>query len=300
VAPRATIYLAETTTDLREAREDVRRDLVRRGFAVLPGRELSPDVGNFKEHARDLLKRCTMSVHLIGTRYGAIPEGETESREALEAALAAERCAQAGFLRVLWLPARLKAQDARQQALIDFKRTDAAAQHGTELLENSIEDLKTFLEDEHAGKPQEAARPARQGPLRVYVIADSQDVGSEAVSDLVNFLFAQGLEAILSVAGQDETQIREDHLEHLRLCDACLIYCGSAGELWLRAKLNDLRKVLDARSEAVRARAVYLAGSDADYKKRFQTCEALVLRSGAGFSAEALAPFLEQLRRSVP
>lgn len=297
VAPRATIYLAETTSDQREVREEMRRDLVQRGFAVLPDRELPLDAADFKEQVRRFLDRADMSLHLIGERYGSIPEGELESRGALEAAAAAARCSEhPSFLRVVWMPVHLAASEPRQQALIDFLQNDAGSQHRTEVLETRLEDLKTFIDDAQASAARTISRPARQGPLRIYVIADRQDLEAGAVADLERYLFDQGFEVIVSLPGDDEAQTREDHVENLRLCDAALIYYGQAGELWLRAKLNDFRKILDARSEPVRARAVYVAGPETEHKRRFQTREALVLRAVEGLSAAPLTPLLAVLR----
>src|SRR5690349_19893731 len=39
-ASKATVYLAETTSDLRERRDSVRRELVSQGYAVLPDEQL--------------------------------------------------------------------------------------------------------------------------------------------------------------------------------------------------------------------------------------------------------------------
>ncbi len=306
VAPRATVYLAETTSDLREAREEMRRDLLQRGFAVLPDRELPVDGGEFKARVAEFLERADLSVHLVGERYGLIPEGELESRQALEAAAAAARgAARPGFVRIIWMPVRLEPREPRQQALVEFLHNDAAAQHGTELLESRLEDLKTYIDDAQAAAARRTAvRPAgrseRRGPLRVYVVADRQDLEAGAVSALEGYLFDQGFEVIVSLPGDDEARTREDHVEHLRLCDAALIYYGRAGELWLRAKLNDFRKVLDPRAEPVRARAVYVAGPETEHKRRFQTREALVLRGGETFAAGSLDPLLVLLAPPEP
>lgn len=297
--PLGTIFLAETTSDLRGAREEVRRDLLHRGYAVLPDHPLEPDAPDFKDRVRAELEKCSMSIHLVGERYGAIPEGETQSLTDLQAELAVERCDTPGFRRVLWMPLDLNTTDARQKALIDRLENDSSAQTRTELLKTKLEDLKSLVEDTFQKKTESPRLPAqvRRGPLRIYIIADQQDLDQGLVAPLEDYLFNQGYEVICSLAGSDEKQTREEHVENLRLCDASLIFHGTAGEFWLRAKLNDFRKVLDARVDPVRARGIFIAGPETEQKRRFQTREAILVRNFQEFSGDTLQPFLEELRR---
>jgi TIR domain-containing protein/uncharacterized protein DUF4062 len=292
-APRATVYLADTTADLKEMREEVWRDLLQRGFAVLPDRDLSADAADFKDQVRGFLQRCDMSVHLIGERYGAIPDGETQSHVVLQSALAAERCHDDGFLRVIWMPPGIQAKDTRQQAFIDSLRNDSDAQKRTEILQTKLEDLKSFIEDTQAAAQPKTPKTECGGPSRIYVVADQRDIESGAVQPLESYLFDHGYEVILSLSASDEAQTRKDHVENLQLCDVAIIYYGQAGELWLRSKLNDFRKVLDARTEPVRARAIYIAPPETEHKRHFQTREALIIRSVEGFAPGALAPLVQ-------
>ncbi|MGA7318557.1 MAG: toll/interleukin-1 receptor domain-containing protein [Silvibacterium sp.] len=299
--PQGTIFLAETTSDLRAAREEVKRDLIHRGYLVLPDRPLAPDGTDFKDQVREALAKSSMSIHLVGERYGAISEGETLSNTYLQAELAAERCETPGFRRVLWMPTELRTNDPRQQALIDHLENDSSAQGRTEMLKTKLEDLKSLVEDVFRQRMEDTRPqpPVRRGPLRIYLIADQQDLEQGLVAPLETHLFNEGYEVICSLAGPDEKQTREDHADNLRLCDAAIIFYGTAGEFWLRAKMNDFRKMLDSRSDSVRARGIYVAGPETEHKRRFQTREALLMRNFHDFSEDALQPFLDALRREL-
>src|SRR5262249_10945222 len=146
------IYLAETAPDMKEAREDIWRDLLQRGFAVLPDEELSPDDAHFETKVKVLLGQSELSIHLIGEDYGDVVKGGSTSAVAAQAGLAAERCSDASFRRVIWLPPGIEASDPRQRDFLESLQNDSAAQHGTELLQGKIEDLKTFLNDWLAAK----------------------------------------------------------------------------------------------------------------------------------------------------
>jgi hypothetical protein len=302
-APRATVYLAETAPDMKEAREDIWRDLLQRGFAVLPDEELSPDDANFETKVKVLLGQSDLSIHLIGEGYGDVVKAGSTSAVAAQAGLAAERCSDASFRRVIWLPPGIEASDPRQRDFLETLQNDSAAQHGTELLQGKIEDLKTFLNDWLAAK-ENSERAAsskingKRGPLRLYMIADAQDISSGATRPLEDFFFDRGLEVIVSGEGEDETQIREIHFEHLRLCDACLIFYGMGSNLWLESKRNDLRRIVDGRADPVRAKVIYIAPPANEHKQKFRTLEAMVLRNTGDFSPAVFQPLLEALRKA--
>ena len=74
----ATVYLAETTSDLKEERSRIQRELQQYGHRVLLDRPLSLDAATLQSEVREYLGRSRLSVHCIGAPYGVIPEGEAE------------------------------------------------------------------------------------------------------------------------------------------------------------------------------------------------------------------------------
>lgn len=287
-----TVYLAETTNDLRDERDEIRRELVERGYTVLPDAPLPRTGADLREAVRDYLSRASLSVHLIGEIYGYIAEDENRSHVYLQNELASERSSEPGFSRVIWMPVDLKAREARQQEFVDYLHNDAGAQQGAEVLQNSLEELKTIIGDKLTAKQQPAAVTTANGPLRVYLICDRQDV--ESISPLEDYLFNQGYEVCLPAFEGDEAQVREDHKENLLVCDACIIYYGKATDFWLRAKLRDLSKIAGyGRATPIPVKAIYVCGPETDQKQRFRTHEAdPVIKNFAEFSPDALQPLL--------
>ena len=123
----------------------IKREILGRGFEVLPDRPL-PLVGPECEAlVREQLARCSLSVHLVGQNYGIVPEGSSESIVALQNNLAIERTAAGepgGLSRLVWLPSGLEPADERQRRFVARLATDASGQQGADLLEDHARGLQ--------------------------------------------------------------------------------------------------------------------------------------------------------------
>ena len=297
-APKGTVYLADTSHDLREEREAVRRDLVRNGFQVLPDQPLPLVATELVPFVQAQLARCRLSLHLVGRGYGVVPDGETRSIVAVQQEVAAGRSA-AGLKRLIWLPPGLAVTDERQGLFIKDLRTDPAVHASAELLEVPLEDLKSRIYQTLA--PPEPAREKAAAPsgglTRIYLLCDQQDL--EATRPLEGHLFDQGFEVVLPLFDDDEAKARLDHEESLCSCDAVLLYYGKAGEHWLRRKLRELQRSAGlGRDRPLLARGIYIAPPATPQKERFRTLEAVILHEpAAGFSPAVLGPFLAEITK---
>ncbi len=301
-APRGTVYLAETSFDLRQEREAIQRDLVRSGYEVLPDRALPLLASGVEAFVREQLARSTLSIHLFGRSYGVVPDGATRSMSALQHDLAVRQSESTGLPRVLWLPPGLgEIEDEREKALIHHLRTAPEVHTGAELLEVSLEDLKSWIHRRLAPveepKPKSQATASGGDITRVYLICDQPDL--ESIRPLEDLLFERGLEVVLPLFDEDEAQARQDHEESLCTCDAVLLYYGEAGEAWLRRKLREIQRSAGlGRERPLLAKAIYVGGPPSPQKERFRTLEALVLREpGGGFASAPLDAFLAEIER---
>ncbi len=297
---RAPIFLAETTSDLVEQRDIIRRDLQQHGYTVLPARSMAPVAVAMKNALREDLARCQMSIHLIGKNYSLVPEGSVESLMEIQNELAIERHAQGEFTRLLWIPPGLQVDDDRQRKVIERFRMDSRTLNGADLLETFLEDLKTVIHDRlrRAEKPQQrapASTAAGSNLRRVYLICDQRDF--ELTSAWADFLFEQRVEVIRPVFDGDEAEIRDYHEENLGTCDGALIFYGSANECWLRRKLRELQKSAGyGRTKPAPVVGIALIAPKTAEKERFRTHEAVVIPQFEGFSPEPLRQFLSRLQ----
>ena len=300
-----TVYLAETSFDLSPQRDSIKRELQERGHLVMPDRPLPLNGPQLQEAVRDYLENSKLSIHLIGANYGVIPEAADRSVVCLQNDLAAERSKGNSFDRLIWLPEGLESREDRQRQFIEFLKYDSTAQQGADVLQTSIEELKTYIQDKLRPKPKALTANGngngnghgKSAPLRVYVICDKQDY--ESIAPLEDHLFSQGFEVTLPLMDGDEAEVREDHKESLLLCDAVVIFYGNASEGWLRTKLRDLQKIAGyGRTRPMLAQAIYTAPPETSAKQRYRTREALLLRNFGQFAPDTLQPFIEEINKA--
>jgi hypothetical protein len=298
------IYLAETTPDLEAERSNIKSDLLQRQYNVLPDRPLSFKASDFKEQVVADLARSKLSIHLIGKEYGFCPVGENRSIIELQHELAIARGKdEPDFAQLIWMPVEpetesARLEDIRKRRFVDLINSSLSS--NAELLQKSLEDLKTVIQDKLNPAPKSIPLPVKAGsaPL-IFVICNRLD--SEAGKQLDDCLYELGYELSLPVFEGDQTEIHEDFQNKLLVCDAVLIYRGLAPDFWAQTKLRELQKIRSKRGpDPFLAQAIYIGGPPTEEKQRFRTREAIVIKHYDEISASSLEPFLnaiEQRRR---
>ncbi len=292
-----TVYLAATTTDLNTERDNIRRDLQMRGYTVLPDQELPVDV-HFRKTVKDYLARSSLSIHLIGAKYGWVPEEEQRSVVELQH----EFSRAASLQRLIWMPSfDMSAEDQRQQHVLNELKDHTVGDKNTELLSGSLEDFKTVvidaLERQKASSDRPTSADESTDTIRIYLMFDISD--RETVSVIDDYLYDQKFEILRPIFEGEEQDIRQVHQDNLKFCDSVFIYCNKASEAWLNFKMNDIRKAPGYRDgKPLKAAAVYLCGEANRFKQDFRTREAsAIIKQFDCFKKEDLAPFLSFLRR---
>jgi hypothetical protein len=308
-SPSKIVYLAETTSDLSDEREQVRDELRQRGYGVLPEKQQKLPLESCEAltaAVRSDLERCCLSVHFIGAKYGLPPEDDERSVVRIQEELAAERRAAApDFQRLLWTPREMppefltpdgELKDARQRAYV--KELPGRISEGSELLRTSVEELKTrVVEKLDPPKPPAHARPKRQEKFKqIYLICEDSD--SDLVWPIKEYLFGENFEVITWLDNGKGDDLMEYHRKNLKECDAALIYFGWGDEPWVRKNLDDLDKAFGyGREDDWCASAVYVGAPASTQKKQFLTrMVPYVIRNFTEFKPEDLRDFVSDVR----
>jgi hypothetical protein len=300
--PSKSVYLAETTSDLADERELVRDELRQRGYGVLPEEKLPlEELRQTKNTVRAALKRCALSVHLVGTRYGSTPEDDARSVVRIQEELAADHgAANPAFLRLLWMPQGLMtpaleiSDERHKNYLVELQNRITA---GAELLQTSIEDLKTRIVEKLNPPAGTSSHACPHSKLKqVYLICENRD--RSLVRPIKEYLFKQNLEVIPWLDEGAADTLMEYHRKNLRECDAALVYFGSGDEPWVRKNLDDLEKAYGYGREADwLANAVYVGAPESEQKEDFLThLVPYVIRNFSSFDPNDLHDFVRAVQ----
>jgi hypothetical protein len=290
---RKVIYLADTTPDLHVSRERIRRELEQAGHQVLPEQPLPSEPATFKQAVCEALTRSQLSIHLLSP-YASGAKGEAaQTQEQIYRQLAmmrtrdqielADQCGQerADFSRLLWLP-----PDAGTLEPDEFV---TSLQNDPNFISTNLEAFKDIIHT-HLAPPAtfEGVDLPTDGKLHLYLDCDERDLDMPEIDPLFEWL-DQHFRVILPDY-DNRTLSRSEAM--IQQCEAVLIFYGQASALWLKRRLNALKKTLYGRPKPLRAKAVYVADPS---KQRFSDPEVPMIEGYHGFQPTLLEGFLASL-----
>lgn len=327
------IYLAETTYDLQIYRDNLSRELQEGGFIVLPNKNLPVVFDKYTAEVESCLSQSLLSVHLISaTNYAAQPEGTNKSTVMIQNELAAEKSDSNNLSRLIWIPPAASNAVAnpalleQQQAFINQVRTNADYQKGADILEGQLEELKQSIFDtvrrleaeekarqealkkeaeEQERKNKQAAggmvmgaplSPVKSEPRLVYLVCDQRDLdNTRPIEDL---LTDKGNEILLPLFEGDQAQLRQAHLDNLKVCDAVVIYYGAANYRWVGSMKSDLLRLpAMGRSKPLLDKIIYIDNQPESGKENFRANDMLILDGRNGFTASLFDSFINNINQ---
>lgn len=294
---RKTIYLAETGHDLSVQRNIIKRELQRHGYNILPNQTLPGSIADLEKLVRKSLDESSLSIHLIGSAYGEIPEGADKSVVDIQNKLAADKSIQAKennqeFTRLIWISPNLTHASERQKAFIENIKRDVEAQEGAEILQTPLEDFKNIMREELEEAGEKRAT-LETGGRSIYFMHDKID-HHEALP-LIEALKKSGFDVMIPEFEGELLELRQKHIENLRNLDGAIIYKGKVNEQWVRMKALDLLKAPGfGRKKPIVAKAIVAAGGSMDAES-YRSQNLQVIDSNRNVS-ELLQNFLQEFK----
>jgi hypothetical protein len=293
------IFLSETSYDARELRDSLKRELQDHGYKILPNNQLSLVAPELKDSVSTCMNESQLSIHLLGTNYGIVPEGADKSIVEIQNEIGASKSMSDHLPRLIWIPENLGPVDDRQKKFLQHLTAgEKNVIAGADMVKGSMEDFKSVVHDklkamEHATVTAAPAPQEATGKM-VYLICDIQDL--ENIVQLEDFFFNNGIEVVLPIFEGDETQIREDHIENLKACSGVVIYYGYGSEIWLRTKMRDFMKINGyGRAKPLSFKSVFVAPPASPVKQRFRTLEAEVINGADQLPVNELKNLLSKI-----
>jgi hypothetical protein len=307
---KPTVYLAQCGEDRRHDREALRSELVQRGYPVLPDRELPTSEADYRVEVARLLECSALSVHLMGSAPGLVPEGKgLDSVVVIQNEMAVAQTRVGPLRRVVSLPVGTVCERPSHQQFLQAMLTDASLQGGAELISGDLEAVKAAMlaslkriespppsPTTSTASTSEAATTSGQAVASgtVYVIFVEPDRKATA---LLRKTLGEHFNVLKPVFSTVAGEVREANERSLTDCDSVLIYYGSGTEAWKASVDSELLKARTWR-QGRPFRAVYTwvgePGSD-DKADLIDTAGPNVIDGRAGFAPELLTPFLKAL-----
>jgi hypothetical protein len=292
---RKTIYLAETGHDLSVQRNIIKRELQRHGYIVLPNQTLPHFANDLEKMVRRDVEEASLSIHLIGSAYGEIPEGADRSIVDLQNRFAAEKSHKVGkdqFSRLIWISPTLINASERQKAFIDNIKRDVDAQEGAEILQTPLEDFKNIVREELLDTHEKKALD-ETGGKSIYLVHDRID--HQDVKPIIEAIEKNGYKVLMPEFEGELLELRQKHIDNLRNFDAAIIYKGKVGEQWVRMKILDLLKAPGfGRKKPIKGKALFTAPGSRVNLDVFKNQNLRIVESDLRDSAQSIKSLLEE------
>jgi hypothetical protein len=262
-----TVFLAESTSDVGEMREDVRRTLEQFGVTVLPARVYPRDGADFTAAVDADLTRADLFVQLLGDtpaeRSADLPQGY----DALQAEKAAAR--RVPLLR--WVSPELDLAHVEDQAHAELLA-------GPEVMQIPLTAFKAEIIRRIRGPAPVA--PTVAAEELVFINAD---IGDLSAAEVLGSDFRQAnFVAAMPVRHGTAEQVRVDLEEKLLACDALVLVHGESSPAWLYNQLRLYSKLRHRRRHRLRGLAVFGGPPDLNLKIQTNFPDCRQITAGAG------------------
>ena len=305
---RRTVHLAAVGNDMIVIRDILRRELLQRGYRVLPERVFPPRMSDIERATSEDLDRSVLSIHLVGEDYGKALPGEDISLVALQNKIAHTHTLSVleqrkkskelpPFNRLIWLDPKIENTSEAQRIFIENLKSEAATIEEAEVMEVPLEEFKHIVRDNLARHQVVSHNLSEEDDSLhnyVYLIHDKRD--QKSVAPLAGILIDEGLEVMVLSNEGTPAELRYEHQDYLRRCHGSIIYVKEASMQWFGSRLQDVFKApAFGRKKPIRAKAV-LFEREIEFDLSPLKKHIAVLNGGNGVSLDVLRPFIRAIK----
>jgi hypothetical protein len=236
------VFLAETTFDLTETRDMLKRELQHLGYRILPLLPIPEEAEKAKQAIDHCLKQSVATVHLLGSWYGDFIKNSKFSFIDFQIKTVKDFITSNDTTpkprQVIWIPNDIKPTDQRQALYLKRLKRDEA-QYLTEIIETPFEVFKTILNMRLNDLTSPQFKPLAV-KNKLYVIFER--ASAEKMAEYIDIIRAKGFDILEHHENGEDYFPLSKHINNLLTADAVLIYKGDSTMEWLNSKIRDLVK----------------------------------------------------------
>jgi len=279
-ASGAAVFLAQTTDDLDEEREQVRRYVEQFGVKVLP-EGIYPQGGlDFAAAVESDLARADVFVQLLGRTHAKRPPDMPQGYDRLQF----ERAATRGVPILQWLR-----PDIDPAMIADPPH--ASLLSGENVMRIGLESFKADIVKRLEKRPVSAPPPSSE--QFIFINADGSDL--KIAEDLRREFTSAHVSAAVPILQGSSEDVRLDLEENIVECDALVMVYGEATPVWVRGQLRLYSKLKHRRSQPLKALAIYLGPPESKPDIGMDLPEIKRIEYREGMAAESVRQFLTGL-----
>ena len=290
----ANVYLAETIEKYDFVRDDVKRELLKRGYGVLPYK--SHDLRSFSQGYEEDLNNCTLSVHLVGS--GNADDITSENVADTQNDLASHySLTHPEFKRIIWLSEETNELLEDEYLYIEKFKRNKQSLNGAEVVQVPTEKLKNIVLSRLGlvvNTAKEESTNLEVSNNSVYLISEQED--KEELVNVKAKLEAKGLDVITIDYSQNQLDVFKEHRNCLAKCDSVIILHTRDNIKWLRMKVLDLMKAPGyGRTYPFKAKGVYIKDSSLLDKVSSLLDGVIDFSEEGSFGSESVTKFYDKL-----
>ncbi|ANQ48985.1 hypothetical protein MY04_1611 [Flammeovirga sp. MY04] len=253
------VFLGETSDDLRMERLLLKRDLKAYGYQVYPTVDYGQNTNDISTQQYQDLSKSTVAIHLAGGRDGTASDNEVFSVQEWEEKVTEEYVCdhQETFKKLIWVPPAIRFESDKRKFYVEklLKNID---EHELSLtFRTDLEKFKSIIHSELRDLRQENSYDDVDDMYKrkVYIMNDIVD--KTKANGLASKLNTMGFGVLKLDTGQGAKLMRRQHQRHLQLCNSTIVYVDNAPIEWIKAKLQDnLRASGLGRKEPLKVKAI--------------------------------------------
>jgi hypothetical protein len=253
---RPNIYLAWTSSDLKESREEMAIILQKAGFNVLPSVDCPADDETFKEKAAEEIKKCVCSLHMLSGEFGRRFESDEQTSfpqyQFMEAKKKIDLSAS-GFNVFVWLSADTsRAMKPAQQEFIKYIRNNITRNM---MFSNSNGPMQ-LVDDMRVVIMKQDAKVYDSKDTDIYFIFNQQD--EQDAKNIVDELSLEFPVETLNILPDGEDSYREMSSQQIPRSKLAVVYFKYAAD-WALPFIKQIWKQVGGASSPT---PMFLVGED--------------------------------------